>query len=330
LDQAFLMPLPKSCGARRVFEIEPCYHSQSSASSARINRLEKNKSLWPSLVCELRETPHSVEWLSQFAETDKGQSLLHLAVLDDQLECISLLAKDRCLLERRNQFGLTPLELALYLHKPKSYDALTGSLMNRDFLSQPRVEIQKERPIDVEYLSQPVFESQGALEEVLSYTQRAKTDEIISHDRIWMGVYFDKEIQWGLHPRIAVQRVNEEIGYGVFASERILSCAFLGEYTGLIVERKRKHARESKYCVRYTCWPLGKRAYVIDAEKMGNFTRFINHSDQPNAGLVCVYWRGLPRLIFVSLKEIAEGSQITFDYGRIFWKQSPDLSKRGL
>jgi SET domain-containing protein len=143
-----------------------------------------------------------------------------------------------------------------------------------------------------------------------------------------MGVYYDQEIQNGIHPRMTVRWIDEEIGFGLFAAERILPCLYVGEYTGLIQERKTKHIKESNYCVRYTAWPMGKRQYVIDAQNMGNFTRFINHSDSPNISLVCAYWRGLPRLIFISLQEIPKGAQLTFDYGKTFWKQSPGIVKR--
>ena len=75
---------------------------------------------------------------------------------------------------------------------------------------------------------------------------------------------------------------------------------------------------------------MGRRSYVVEAEKMGNFTRFINHSDTPNLGFVCAYWCGMPRLLLVSLQMIPEGVQLSVDYGKLFWEQSPHLVKQPL
>jgi len=338
LEHAFLLPMPKIQGSCRLPDSEPWRESQAQVQIAywcdRLDCLAHDKSLWFQIGEELRAISQpSLIFLSQFAETSDNESLLHLAVRDDQLDYISMLGSEKSLLERRNRFGLTPLELALYLHKQKSASVLMGASRCCGFFTQPNVEFEKNdllETIHCEYLAQPIFDSLDLLDEILTATQKAKNDEIITSDRIWMGVYYDKEIQQGIHPRMNVRFVNEEIGFGVFAAERILPCLYVGEYTGVIQERKSKHIKESNYCIRYTSWSMGKRQHVIDAQNMGNFTRFINHSDTPNISLVCAYWRGLPRLIFVSLQEIPEGTQLTFDYGKTFWKQSPHKVKRNI
>jgi uncharacterized protein len=338
LEHAFLLPMPKIQDLSRFPDSEPWKETEAQAQISfwddRLDSLAKNKTIWPQIREEIRTIPKTLLiFLCQFATSSDKQSLLHLAVRDDQLDCIALLGAERSLLNRRNQFGLTPFELALYLHKQKSASILLGASRSCDFLAQPRVEFEKNdrlASINIEYLAHPIFESLNRLDEVLACTQKAKNDEIISSERIWMGVYYDKEIQQGIHPCMTVRWIDEEVGFGVFAAERILPCMFVGEYTGLIQERKSKHVRESNYCIRYTSWPMGKRLHVIDAENFGNFTRFINHSDHPNISLVCTYWRGMPRLIFISLKEISDGEQLTFDYGKTFWKQLPHQIKRDL
>lgn len=136
-----------------------------------------------------------------------------------------------------------------------------------------------------------------------------------------MGIYFDKEIQAGSHPKVSIRFIDEEVGFGVFTEQRIPSCAFAGEYRGMIQERVKKELKDKAHCVRYTVWEMGTRKFIIDAERKGNFTRFINHSAKPNLSLQSVYWRGIPRMIFVALKEIPEGSQLTFDYGTFYWKE---------
>lgn len=336
LEHAFLLPLPKSQSSCHLADREPWNESRARVQIAywcdRLDSLTRDKTLWPQMREELRTIQEpALFYLSQFATTSDKQSLLHLAVRDDQLDCITKLGNKKSLLERRDRFGLTPLELAHYLHKKKTASALMGAASSYEFLAQPNIEFEKNvhlESFDIEYLAQPIFESLDLLDEILTHTQQAKNDEIISSDRIWMGVYYDQEIQQGIHPRLIVRWIDDEIGFGLFAAERILPCSFIGEYTGLVQERKSKHVHESNYCIRYTAWPMGKRQYVIDARNMGNFTRFFNHSDTPNISLACAYWRGLPRLIFISLQEISKGTQLTFDYGKTFWKQSPQKAKR--
>lgn len=82
-----------------------------------------------------------------------GQSLLHLAVLDDQMDCIALLSKDRNLQVRRNRF-------------------------------------------------------------------RAKREGAIERDRIWMGVYYDKEIEEGIPSKVFVRWIDAKIGYTAFTQKR--------------------------------------------------------------------------------------------------------------
>lgn len=335
MEHVFLLPMPKIQGSCRIPDVEPWKECQTRSQIAywcnRLDCLAHDKTLWPQIGEDLRSIPKSaLVFLTQIAATSDNQSILHLAVRDDQLDCILLLRNETSLLERRNRFGLTPLELALYLHKQKTAATLTGKPCRCDFLIQSNVEFEKNdhlESLNIEYLAQPIFESWDPFDEILTHTQKAKNDEIISSERIWMGVYYDKEIQQSLHPRMRVRWINNEIGFGVFAAERILPCSYIGEYTGVIQERKSKHIKESNYCIRYTSWPMGKRQYVIDAENMGNFTRFINHSDTPNISLIGAYWRGLPRLIFLSMKEIPQGTQLAFDYGKTFWKQSPHRTK---
>jgi uncharacterized protein len=258
---------------------------------------------------------------------------LHQAVLEDRLDSIHLLKHEEKLRHQRDCWGLTPAELASYLHKKKSMAALSDFVPSTHYLQQENVQFEEPQRIQrlaVEHLSTPVFSDSTTLQEILECNKMLKEADRIPQDRVWLGIYYQRELLKHLHPRVVVRWVDDEIGFGVFAGERIQPCTFLGEYTGVVQQRQKKHMRGSNYCVRYTAWPMGKRVYVIDAERMGNFTRHINHSDRPNAVLVCAYFQGLPRMLILSLQEIPEGTQITFDYGTTFWKQSPYITKRCL
>ncbi|PGH26750.1 hypothetical protein AJ80_01514 [Polytolypa hystricis UAMH7299] len=62
-----------------------------------------------------------------------------------------------------------------------------------------------------------------------------------------------------------------------------------------------------------------ERQYQIFQGKMGNFTRFINHSCRPNSQFQRFYWLGVERIIVVS-RGIQAGTEITTDYSNFYWE----------
>jgi len=255
-----------------------------------------------------------------------GRSLLHLAVLDNQLDIIALFKKDPVLKVRRDVFGLSPMDLAQLLHRKEAMQHLAS--LKDCFSMEPGLP----DGVELEYLPAPYFETQEGLEQVLYAVAKVKAEDKIPEETIWLGVYFDREIQTGAHPPILIDQVHQNGGYGVFAEKKISPCTFVGEYTGQILQHSKKpithirkkleapkfpppcekgERRDKNYCLRYTVWDE-KSSFSIDATTKGNFTRFINHSERPNVGLQPVYWRGVPRMIFISLKEIEAGEQLGF------------------
>lgn len=52
----------------------------------------------------------------------------------------------------------------------------------------------------------------------------------------------------------------------------------------------------------------------IDARNKGSFTRFVNHSCEPNCKTEKWTVHGETRIAVVALRDIAEGEELTFDY----------------
>ena len=71
-----------------------------------------------------------------------------------------------------------------------------------------------------EVLSYPIFETEEVRKEVLACVAKAKEEGIIPPEKIWMGTYFDKELQEGGRPPISIRFVDEEVGKGVFAEKK--------------------------------------------------------------------------------------------------------------
>ena len=71
----------------------------------------------------------------------------------------------------------------------------------------------------LEFLPSPVFETEKGFNDILSKTKKAKLEDLIPPEKIWMGIYFDKELQKGIHPRVSIRYIDSELGYGVFAEQ---------------------------------------------------------------------------------------------------------------
>lgn len=274
-----------------------------------LNRLNENRLDWATFLQKVGD-PMAV---SRLMATQNGRTLLHLAVLDNRLDVVQVLKRDVSLKMKRDSYGLSAIELAQFLDRKECLRLLQPLSEVAAFPDLPQLGA-------FEYLPYPIFETREGLEQVLAQTAKAKAGDKISAEKIWMGIYFDKEICKGTHPPISIRLVDEEVGYGAFADKKIAPCAFVGEYTGIIQERKPKQLKSKRHCLRYSMWE-GRKNFCVDAEQKGNFTRFINHSFEPNLGVQSIYWRGIPRMIFIALREIREGGQLTFDYGPLFWKE---------
>ncbi len=101
-------------------------------------------------------------------------------------------------------------------------------------------------------------------------------------------------------------------GLGLFATEPIKRAALVAIYHGrriLLEEARRRERRGAKYM-----FGLDDR-WAIDGSSRRNVARYMNHSCDPNA--TAVVRKG--RIVFVALRAIAPGEEITFDYGREYF-----------
>ena len=128
-------------------------------------------------------------------------------------------------------------------------------------------------------------------------------------------------------PLVLVKRVNDEekpyFGQrGLFASSFIGHGEIVSEYLGLV--RMADASIRSEYVVIFPNSFAEDQTYHvrIDAWKMGNESRFINHSEDENN---CEFnWRwikGELRLLIVAIRDIQEGEEILVDYGNGFFKK---------
>lgn len=136
----------------------------------------------------------------------------------------------------------------------------------------------------------------------------------------WLGKLHAKAIDQGSVPDVTIRWIHEKIGYGLFADRAFAKWEFIGEYTGILRRRALFFPDINDYCFMYPREWISMRAYTIDSEKQGNYTRYINHSDTPNMESVSVYHGGMFHIIFRTIQEIPAGTELTYDYGDIYWR----------
>ncbi len=108
----------------------------------------------------------------------------------------------------------------------------------------------------------------------------------------------------------------EGAGQGLFSKVRIEEEDTIGYYTGKIIDEQEFY-RENRPFNAYILWVC--KNHIIDGEGEGsNYTRYINHSDEPNAFLVVSSRWKTAR--FEALRTIEPGEEIFFDYGEDYWE----------
>ncbi|KAK0602782.1 hypothetical protein LWI29_036905 [Acer saccharum] len=140
--------------------------------------------------------------------------------------------------------------------------------------------------------------------------------------------------QRGILVRLKITR-DVKKGWGLFADQLIRQGQFVCEYAGELLTTKEARRRQQIYdelashggissalLVIREHLPSGKACLRIniDATRVGNVARFINHScDGGNLSTMVVRSSGavLPRICFYASKDIKEGKELTFSYGEI-------------
>src|ERR1700727_3098719 len=99
-------------------------------------------------------------------------------------------------------------------------------------------------------------------------------------------------------------------GLGLFAARPIAERAYIATYRGKRIPTAEAHRRERSPAGAKYMFEIDRR-WTIDGSSRRNLGRYINHACKPNAE--AVMRRG--RMIFVALRDIAAGEEITLDYG---------------
>lgn len=190
--------------------------------------------------------------------------------------------------------------------------------MNKFSLFQYSVE-ELEKSLKFKFLPQIAFETPQDQADVLAKGMEKWKNNEVSSEALELGSRFISQIEQSYIPHVTVRWINDAVEYGLFAEEPLLEGGYAGEYTGIVRRNDRRYLEPmNNYCYEYPVPDEIGRSFVIDATQ-GHLTRFMNHSFSPNLKPVHVFYQGFYHLIFLALKPVQKGEQLTYNYGQTYW-----------
>ena len=113
------------------------------------------------------------------------------------------------------------------------------------------------------------------------------------------------------------------VGFGLFVAEPVKRGEFLAEYAGEVISGQEAERRGMVYDRKYLSFLFDlNNEWCIDAARLGNKTRFINHAELPADGLNLeariLLVNGEHRIKFIALRDIKAGEELFFNYGKKF------------
>ncbi len=252
---------------------------------------------------------------------------LHKAVLDLNTPVIKNLSTSREDLIAVDSLGFTALEIAHYLNI-RSAAALIDPKQSISISAMPKgsqslqnlTEKEFQHYFKVGYLRYPAFFDYEEFKKVLANCPWVLAKSFLGDENREQAKEFSSELKSGHCAKISIRWIDDVLEYGIFANTDIPQGTYIGEFTGAVRHLSRKHPTHNSYCFHYPTRFWSWNYYVIDALRMGNQTRFINHSDRPNLQPICICDRRLLHIVFIAKVAIKAGEQLTYDYGRDFWK----------
>jgi len=106
-------------------------------------------------------------------------------------------------------------------------------------------------------------------------------------------------------------------GWGIFPACDVSRNTMLIDYRGELVRMSVSNRREKRYQAngREATYLFAiDESWVIDSTKKGNIARFFNHSCDPNCMTKIVEVEGVKKIVFVTIKNVRKGEELTYDY----------------
>ncbi len=252
---------------------------------------------------------------------------LHLAVLNEDFETLQQLSKNSKLRGCKNSLGFTALELARFLGKDQCIEILSPNTNKEILVIKPgEHKITKFTPelftthFNIKYRSHLNFRDYDFLKQMIKNCPWTLHTSFLGEENRAQAITFRKELSTGHIAPTTIQWIDNELGYGLFARTNLAPGTFVGEFTGVVRRLYRLSPDQNEYCFHYPTRFWSWNYTIIDAIAEGNETRFINHSDTPNLKPICLCERRLLHTVFMTNSFVKAGTQLTYNYGKDFWK----------
>lgn len=254
---------------------------------------------------------------------NSSESPLHCAVLAGDYKSVKALSKTPSLLNSTNFLGFTALEIAQYLRKQTCERILSPNKAKRILVMKPGMNshellnhAQFNKYFHVRYCAHLFFPNYLFFQQILKELPWIMRKRSLKEENRRHRLLYQKELSEGMIADVAIQWIDENLGYGLFALQDMPVNTYIGEYTGLVRRLSHQNGDENEYCLKYP----SLISSVVDSLAYGNETRFINHSDTPNLQPICICEHNLMHSVFITKVPIQAGTQLTFEYGKNFWK----------
>ena len=205
-----------------------------------------------------------------------------------------------------SQYGI------VYLSALRDGDDVTGRVRR----------VARRIALDRDRLDEQLFRAEGGVEEVTARLMARWTDSTrtlkgltAAQDRLIGMLAIDRA---HVSP-MSIRRIDDLVGYGVFAEAVIRAKDVIGEYTGVL--RKIRPEDAGNHYLAETPAYGRYDGFVIDGQTEGNITRFINHSHEtPNVSNEFVFHHRRWHRLLRADRDIQIGEQILWDYGMDYWR----------
>ncbi len=137
---------------------------------------------------------------------------------------------------------------------------------------------------------------------------------------------YGPSIEKGEMAPVYIMKIDDNVGYGVFAAQDIPADAFIGEYAGVVQEEDEDTGSEmdhggyeSDYSWYYLDDIEGLPTLEINGRLEGNEMRFVNHGPSPNIAVEHTLHHGQWIIFFRAARDIGKDEQLLIDYGSAYW-----------
>lgn len=136
--------------------------------------------------------------------------------------------------------------------------------------------------------------------------------------------YGDK-LTKSLYSPTYIKKINDLIGYGLFAAKSLKADDLIGEYTGIVQEafhfdpEDKETSAKTEYAWDYPDEIPGLPPLEINARYAGGVLRFVNHSFTPNLRIEHTVVGNEWKIFFVADENIETDAELFVDYGDAYW-----------